>query len=149
MREKRPKLAHITIKLADGTSRSIAVFGAEEWPERNGPAGLFRVQDGEKWVSRDGNKYDWHNPEAVGHLLSHILREHMGTIQPEPHIPPDTPAGTPVCVKTASEVGRQFSTRTRSAPFERGGQWKVFVSGHRYPLPLECVERARDGPEDK
>jgi len=146
MKEQRPRLARITVKLADGSVRAFSVYDAEEWPERNGPAGLVRVQDGETWVSRDGNKYDWHNPEAVGHLLATLLREQMGTVEPEPHIPPDTPAGTPVCVKTASEVGRQFSTRTRSAPFERGGQWKVFVSGHRYPLPLECVERARDGP---
>jgi len=143
MKEQRPRIARLTLKLADGTVRALSIFDAEEWPERNGPAGLVRVQDGETWISRDGSKYDWHTPEAVGHLLSSILREQMGTMPPEPHITPDTPAGTRVRVKTAAEVGREFTTHTRSAPFERGGQWKVFVLGYRYPLPLECVNRVR------
>lgn len=147
MKEQRPRIARITVRLADDSVRAFSIFDAEEWPERNGPAGLLRVQDGEKWVSRDGSKYDWHSPEAVGLLLARLLREQLGTILPEPHIPPDTPAGTRVRVRTPAEVGRQFTTHTRSAPFERDGQWKVFVLGYRYPLPLECVNRVRDGPE--
>jgi hypothetical protein len=140
MREQRPKMAHLTIKLADGTCRSLAIYDAEEWPERNGPHGLLRVQDGERWVSRDGSKYDWHTPEAVGALLAELLREQMGTIEPEPHIAPDTPAGSRVLVRSADDEENVFKTHTRTSPFDRGGQWKVYVVGCRTPLPLECVQ---------
>lgn len=123
-------------------AEKLSFFPAEQWADKGGEAGEWRVMRGDAWVKRPGESYSFFDIEGVTLLIMREACNGLGVALPESAYPapPDLPRGSRV--RVYDRLGLDRVSFTVCKPFQDGvGEWCVYVA--REPGLVLCrdVER--------
>jgi hypothetical protein len=125
-------------------AEKLSFFPAEQWADKGGEAGEWRVMRGTAWLNRPGESHSFFDLEGIALLIMGETCRGLGEDFPKPNYParPRLPRG--VRVRVYRRMNFDLVSFTTSEPFQNAfGEWCVNVLGEPQAVLFRDVEVVR------